>query len=175
MNTFRTKASILCLSALLALAMGCTRQNDVSSKESVQKSLEQAELKDVSVSEDISKNTVTLGGTLHSDDAKQKAGDVAKAAAPNRVIVNEISVQPVGFESQAKDISSNLDDGIQNNYKAALIASGLDKQDISYDVKNGVIMLKGKVVTPQQRQQAQTVAENIPNVQQVVNEIQVKR
>ena len=34
------------------------------------KALEQAELTDVSVTEDRDKNTVTLGGKVHSDDAK---------------------------------------------------------------------------------------------------------
>src|SRR5919198_2750876 len=124
MNTFKGRTLILCLVALLTLAVACSRQNQASYKDSVQKSLEQAELKDVNVSEDRDKNTITLSGTLHSDDAKQKAEDVAKAAAPNRVIVNEIAVRPVGYESQAKDINNNLDDGIQNNYKAALISSG---------------------------------------------------
>jgi hypothetical protein len=71
--------------------------------------LEQAELKDVSVSEDKDKNTIALGGT-HSEEAKAKAGDVAKAAANTRIIANEISVQPVGSESEARGVTSNLDD-----------------------------------------------------------------
>jgi osmotically-inducible protein OsmY len=45
-----------------------------------------------------------LGGTVHSDDAKSKAADVAKEAAGNRTVVNEVSVQPVGAESDAKSI-----------------------------------------------------------------------
>jgi osmotically-inducible protein OsmY len=75
--------------------------------------LEQAELKDVTVSEDRDKNTITLGGTVHSDEAKAKAAEVAKAPANTRIIANEISVQPVGAESEAKEITSNLDDSIE--------------------------------------------------------------
>ena len=41
-------------------------------KDSVTTALAQADLKDVSVSEDADKNTVTLGGTLHSNEAKQQ-------------------------------------------------------------------------------------------------------
>ena len=72
-------------------------------------------------------------------------------------------------------MASNLDDGIENNYKAALIEKGLDKENIKFDVKNGVLTLKGRVKTVPQRQEAQQLAQNIPNVRQVLNEIEVKR
>ena len=80
----------------------------------------------------------------------------------------------MGQESQAKDVASNLDDGIKKNFKAALIARGLDK-DVRFDAKNGVLTLKGKVKSPTQRKQAEQLAQNIPHVQQVLNEIDVRR
>ena len=161
---------------LLLLTVACTqRANDVSYKDSVKKALEQAELKDVTVDEDRDKNTITLGGKLHSENAKQQAGEIAQAAAGTRVIANEISVQPVGFESEAKKIGSNVDDAIEKNYKAALISKGLDKQRIDFKANNGVLTLKGKVKSPEQRQQAEQVAANVPNVAQVVNQIEVNR
>jgi len=144
-------------------------------KDAVKKALAQAELKDVTVDEDRDRNLVTLGGTLHSDEAKTKAGDVAKAAAGNRIIANEIGIQPVGLESEAKSIASNLDDGIESNFKAALISNSLHKQLIRVAVKNGVLTLKGTVEIPEQREQARQVAAHVPNVQQVVNEIEVRR
>ena len=85
-------------------------------------------------------------------------------------MVNEVTVEPVGQESEAKNIASNLDDGIENNYKAALVSNGLDKQHIRFDAKNGVITLKGGLKTPTQRKEAEQVAQAVPNVQQVVNE-----
>jgi osmotically-inducible protein OsmY len=161
--------------ACLLLSSACSRQDTVSYKVDVKKALEQAELKDVSVSEDKDKNTITLGGTVHSDEAKAKAADVAKAAASPRVIANEISVQPVGAESEAKDVASNLDDAIEKNYKAALISSRLDKQHISFKAKNGALTLTGSVHSASERQEAQKLASGIPNVQQVVNQIEVRR
>jgi hyperosmotically inducible protein len=172
------KSLVTLLAAILVLlsTIACSEHaNNVSYKDNVQKALEQADLKDVSVSEDNDKNTITLGGKVHSENAKQQAAEVAQAAAGSRIIANEISVEPAGSESEAKKIESNLDDGIENNYKAALVAKGLDKQDIDFDAKNGVLTLKGKVKSPAQRQEAQQLAANIPNVAQVVNEIQVKR
>ena len=160
---------------LLAIGGACSKQQSVSYKTSVKNALEQADLKDVNVSEDVDKNTITLGGTLHSDDAKQRAGDVAKASAGTRVVVNEVSVQPLGMESESKDIASNLDDGIEKNYKAALISKGLSKEHIKFDAKNGVLTLKGDVKTTAERAQAEQLAQAVPNVQQVLNEIDVKR
>ena len=89
--------------------------------------------------------------------------------------MNEISIRPVGAESDAKSMASDLDDGIEKNYKAALIANHLNKQHIDFNAKNGVLTLKGSVETADERRQAQTAAANVPNVQQVLNQIEVKR
>ena len=95
---------------LLLSTVACTqRANDVSYKDEVKKALEQADLKDVTVDEDRDKNTITLHGTLHSENAKQQAGEIAQAVGGSRVIANEISVEPVGVESQAKKIESNVE------------------------------------------------------------------
>jgi hyperosmotically inducible periplasmic protein len=170
-----TSAAIATL-LLCVLCVACSSSRDNTSyRDSVKKALEQAELTDVSVAEDRDKNTVTLGGTVHSDDAKSKAADVAKEAAGNRTVVNEVSVQPVGAESDAKSIASNVDEAIEKNYKAALISTGLEKQHIDFKAKNGVLILKGSVKTVAQRQEAQSAAARVPNVQQVLNQINVKR
>lgn len=172
------KFALLVALPALMLCLACSSErtaNNVSYKDQVKQSLEQADLTDVSVSEDKDKNTITLGGTVHSESAKTDAGNVARAAAGTRVVANEISVQPVGAESQAKDIASNLDDGIENNYKAVLIAKGLDKEHINFDAKNGVLTLKGSVKTPPARKEAEQLAQSVPNVQQVLNQLRVKR
>jgi len=166
-------AAVLVLT-LIALCLACTNQRN-SYKASVEQGLQEADLKDVTVSEDAYKNTITLGGTLHSNDAKARAGDVAKANAGSRIIANEISVQPVGAESEAKNEAAALDDGIEKNYEAALISSRLDKQHIDYRAKNRVLTLAGSVRTSHERQEAEQLAGKVPNVQQVVNQIDVKR
>ena len=166
----------LAVMALLLTAVACSSRTDSANfKDNVQNALAQADLKGVTVSEDADKNTITLGGKLHSEDAKQQAGQVALSAAGNRIIANQISVEPVGNESDARKIESNVDDAIEKNYKAAIISKGLDKQDIRFDSKNGVLTLKGKVKSMEQRQLAEQVASSVPEVGQVVNEIEVKR
>src|SRR5215472_668433 len=156
------------------IGVACNK-TEASYKGSVKNALEQADLKDVTVSEDSAKNTITLGGTLHSDDAKSRAASIAQSNAGPRIVANEISVQPVGNEGEARKVQSNLDDGIENNYKAALISKGLDKQHIRYDAKNGVLTLTGSVRNTKEKQQAEQLAKYTPNVQQVLNQIEIQR
>lgn len=166
---------MIALSVLaIFFALGCSHSNNPPLKDNVKKALQQADLQNVTVNEDRGKNLITLGGTVHSPDSKTKAMDVAKSAAPNRVIANEISVQPVDQESAAKKISSDVDTAIEKEYQAVLIANHLD-HGVRYHAKNGVLTLTGKVDTPDDRQTAQQLASSVPNVQQVINELQVKR
>ena len=172
-----TKLPFIIVAALvtgMALGVGCNKANG-NYHDAVQNALVQADLKGVDVTENSAKNTITLGGTLHSDDAKTRAGQIAQANAGPRIVANEITVEPVGNEGEAKKEQTNLDDGIENNCKANLISKGLDKQNIHCSAKNGVLTLKGSVKNPVQRKTAEQLAQNVPNVQQVVNEIQVRR
>ncbi len=71
--------------------------------------------------------------------------------------------------------ASSLDSGIEDNYKAALQAhKNLDAQSISYSSTNGSLVLKGSVKTQAQRNEANKLARAVPNVKEVVNEIEVK-
>lgn len=51
----------------------------------------------------------------------------------------------------AKDEATALDQGIEKNYKAALISTHLGKQHIDYGAKNGVLTLTGSVHSTAQR------------------------
>jgi osmotically-inducible protein OsmY len=158
------------------VALGCSnRSSNPPLKDNVKKALQQADLQNVTVDENQDKNLITLGGAVHSDEAKARAMEVAKSAAPSRVIANQISVQPVDQESAARKISGDVDSAIEKEYQAVLIANHLDNQSIHYKAKNGVLTLSGKVDMPDDRQAAQRLASGVPNVQQVINELQVKR
>jgi len=45
---------------------------------------------------------------------------------------------------------------------------------VKYEVKNGVVMLTGEVNSQHKRDFAEKVANGVPNVRQVVNDLQVK-
>jgi hyperosmotically inducible periplasmic protein len=172
------KMNKLCLS-LLALIIagtliGCSRNTqspDVSGD--IRKSLDQAGLKDVTVSQDRDKGVVTLGGHVAADADKTQAESIAKANAGGQVVADEIAVLPAGAEHDAKTVNSDLDKGIEKNLDAALIQNHLEK-GVSYSVNNGVVTLKGNVNSQSKRAQAEKIATSVPNVQQVVNDLQVK-
>lgn len=167
-----------CSVSLAVLAMGaligCSstpKSADVS--DGIRKSLDASNLKHVSVSEDRDKGVVTLTGNVAAENEKAQAESIAKSMAGALVVANQIAVIPPGAESDAKAINSDLDKGIDKNLDAALIAQSMRK-GISYSVKNGVVTLTGEVNSQAARSQAQSVAAGVPNVQQVVNELQVK-
>ncbi|MGB8129845.1 MAG: BON domain-containing protein [Candidatus Angelobacter sp.] len=161
---------------LLFVAIGCTsnRANTPDVKDQVSKALANAGYKDVKVATNNDKQLVTLAGDVKTQEDKDKAEDLAKSAAAGFVVSNEIGVRPEGVEGDAKKIDSNVDDAIEKDFKAVIIANRLEKQHIRFDAKNGVLTLKGNVDSPGQRQQVEKLAASVPNVQQVVNELDVK-
>jgi osmotically-inducible protein OsmY len=64
-------------------------------------------------------------------------------------------------------------DGYVSHLDAALIQNGLQKS-VKYDFKNGVVTLTGEVNSQSKRAQAADIASSVPNVQQVVNYLQIK-
>jgi len=171
-----TKLFVILLAAfVIGTVLGCsmfsTKSPDVS--DSIRKSLDQAGLKDVSVSQDRDKGIVTLGGQVSSNDQKAQAESLAKSIAGAQVVANQIAVLPAGAEREAKAINSDLDEGIEKNLDAALIQNKMHN-NVKYAVKSGVVTLTGEVNSPDKRAFAEKVATGVPNVQQVVNNLQVK-
>ena len=172
------KVRSLCLAVLpvvMAGAMlGCSDTNkspDVS--DNIRRSLDQAGYKDVSVSQDRDKGVVTLSGTVATDSDKAQVESIAKSGAGSQVVADQIAVRPPGNETDAKTVDSDMDKAIEKNLDAVLVKNKLDKH-VRYDVKNGVVTLKGDAMSTARRAQVEKVASGVPNVKQVVNEIEVK-
>ncbi len=121
----RTKTLGIFAVISLVVCMACSKQQNsrISYEDGVKNALKQAELTAVNVSEDAHKNTITLGGKVHSEDAKLEAARIAQTAGGDRLIVNEISVQPVGVESDAKDVAKNSDDAIEKELQGIVDCS----------------------------------------------------
>ena len=176
-----TLRSRVVLVAIVTLAVcgaftivGCNQSKHPDEKDAVNNAMTANNLGAVDVSQDRGKGVMTLKGDLESEDKKNQAETVAKQAAPDYVIANEIGVRPPD-NGQSKAVDSSQDNGIEDNYKAALKAhQDLDAQSISYKAKNGTLVLSGSVKTLAQKSEAGKLAKTIPNVKQVVNEIEVK-
>jgi hyperosmotically inducible periplasmic protein len=169
---------LLCLTAPLLLAGSLASCSDNNAKspdvsDNIRKGLDQAGLKDVSVSQDRDKGVVSLGGTAASEGDKAQAESIARNYAGSQVLSDQIAVRPPGDESISKKVDSDLDKGIDKNLEAVLVRRKLDS-DVKYDVKNGVVTLNGKVRSQSERAAVERLAGGVPNVKQVVNELEVK-
>jgi len=169
------KRLILVSFVLTAFLAGCspTPAKSPDVKDRVRTALDTQGLKDVSVAQDRDKGVVTLSGKVASEAQKATAASVAQGIAAGQVVANEIVVTPPGAESDAKKIDSALDDGIESNMKALLVKLGSPK-DVDYKVKAGVVTLTGSVNSQARRSDIEKAAAGVPNVKQVVNELQVK-
>jgi hyperosmotically inducible protein len=174
MTTFRLSVAVLALIAVGTL-VGCAAATEKSPavSDSIRSALDSAGLKSVSVSQDRDKGIVTLGGQVASDRDKAQAESLAKSLAGSQVVANEIAVIPVGGEADAKVVNADLDKGIEMNLDAALVQNKMH-DIVKYAVKSGVVTLTGDVTSPELRDDAERVAKGVPNVQQVVNDLQVK-
>jgi hyperosmotically inducible protein len=174
MKTIRLSLAVIALLAAGTLA-GCsgTAAKSPEVADNIRKSLDQAGLKDVSISQDRDKGVVTLAGQVGSENDKSQAESIAKSFAGSQVVADEIAVVPAGREKDAKAVNSDLDKGIEQNLDAALIESKLH-ENVKYEVKSGVVTLNGEVNSQSKRERAESVANRVPNVKQVVNDLQVK-
>jgi osmotically-inducible protein OsmY len=82
-------------------------------------------------------------------------------------------VTPLGAGSDVKKASNEVDDGIDRAMNA-LLKNKQPGDDISYDVKSGVVTLTGSVNSQGRRTQVENQAKKLANVTQVVNELDVK-
>jgi osmotically-inducible protein OsmY len=166
-------ASCVLATVLVGLLAGCSSTKTPEVADGIRKALDQAGLNDVTVTQDRDKGVVTLGGKVPVDNAKAQAEAIAKGLAGAQVVANEIAVLPANAASDTKTLYADLDKGIQSNLDAALIQNKIPGT-IRHTAKNGVVTLSGTVDSQDSRAQAQQVASSVPNVQQVVNELQIK-
>lgn len=174
MKMFKPYLSWLLLAAVGTLA-GCATAptQAVAVSDSIRASLDQAGLKDVLVSQDRDKGVVTLSGNVAADDDKLRAAAIASSIAGAQIVANQIAVLTPGAEGDDKKVNVALDQGIENNLDAALITAKLH-ENVKYRVKNHVVTLTGEVDSQVKRARAEEIAAAVLNVEQVVNELQVK-
>lgn len=169
---FSLLAGSILLGGAMAIA-GC-HQSYPDAKGAVNDSLKANNLGAVDVSQDRDKGVMTLKGNVASSSDKQQAETLTKQAAPTYTIADEIGVRPPD-EQNAGAVASKEDSAIEDNFKAAIKAhQNLDDQSIHGSAKNGTLVITGSVKTPSQKTEVSSLAKRVPDVQQVVNELEVK-
>jgi osmotically-inducible protein OsmY len=169
---FKTGMISFCLIALLSVG-ACTTRKTVDVSDNIRKSLDQAGFKDVTVSQDHDKGVVNLTGQVATESDKAQAEAIAKANSGGQVVADEIAVLPANNQETAKTVYADHDAAIKKDLHAALTEKRLSK-NVKYSVKNGVVKLTGKVDSQASRSEAAKIAASVPNVQQVVNELEVR-
>jgi hyperosmotically inducible protein len=169
-STFGLLAVVI--AGTLAGCSSTSKSPEVAS--SIRKSLDQAGYKDISVSQDREKGVVTLTGHVPGDTDKMQAEQLAKSIAGNQLVADEVVVLPPGEMSADRAIDADVDKSIERLLDATLIQNNLH-DSVKYSAKNGVVILTGDVNSQDLRDQVQQLAAAVPHVQQVINEIQVKK
>ena len=175
-NNLAWKAVATASLAGILMIGGCNNgPKYADSKDAVNNSLTQNNLGSIHVAQDRDKGVMTLTGTVPNDGQKMQAENVAKQAAPTYTVADEIAVVPPNDAGATKAANSDTDNAIEDYYKADLKKHrDLNAQSISIKAKNGAVVLSGSVKTAAQKREAEKLAKSVPNVQQVVNEIEVK-
>ncbi len=169
---FLLAGAVLVVSAMIVA--GCQSSNHPDEKAAVTSSLNNDNLGSVNVSQDREKGIMTLKGNVASEADRQQAENIAKQSAPDYAIADEIGVRPPDVQN-AGAVASDLDSAIEDNFKATIKAhENLNDQSIHASAKNGTLIITGSVKTPNQKTEVSTLAKHVPNVQEVVNELDVK-
>ncbi len=176
------------ITALIALTLmaGCNNKKETTTtsagnpiatgdvKSTISKQLDAANLGDVKVDVDQDKKLITLRGDVKDEASKARAEQIAKDNATTFAVANEIGVRPENAKGDAKEVSKDLDDAIEKDYKAALIAHHLNKYSVHYKSVNQVLEISGSVKSNSVRSQLEALAKDVPNVKEVVNKVKTK-
>lgn len=119
---------------------------------------------------------VTLTGQTPTEVDKQLAGNVAKDIPDVKGVDNQIQVNPgvKPSESSVREGMRVADLEIRADLNERLVSSqGLKGQSIQTLVQDRIVTLTGRVETPAQKAGAEQVARSVPNVVEVINNLEV--
>lgn len=175
-----TSTSRLAVGCIMVLGFwmlgGCQQHKTLHPdvKENVTTALKNNHFDTLNVSEDREKGILTVTGSVPSEGQKAQVESLIHTAAPDYVVADEVGVRPPGAEKDAHKIASDVDQAIEKNFSAMVKGhKDLDDEGIQATAKNGTLVLKGSVKTPKEKNLAGDLAKSVPNVQQVVNELEV--
>jgi hyperosmotically inducible protein len=156
---------------------GCSGMLHPDEQAAVYKSLNSHYLSSVMVDQDRRSGVMKLNGVVGGTDRKARAEQLAKEAAPDYTIQDNLRVDTSGIQGMisAAASKSELDSAIEDHFKASIKAhKDLDRQSIQYWANGGTLTLKGAVKSEREKREAEDLAKKVPQVQHVVNDLEVK-
>jgi osmotically-inducible protein OsmY len=153
---------------------------------------EQLKAANLSVIADADKKETTLSGTVKSSALRSKAVDLAKSAEPDLKVNDMIELKPGELArkdfteelarrewEKAKQAGDRVGKQVEDAWIHAKVVAKLigdpdaPVRSINVDVISNVVTLRGKVGTPEEKSEAQRLAQEIEGVERVENQLKV--
>ncbi|MEJ2054177.1 MAG: BON domain-containing protein [Calditrichaceae bacterium] len=109
---------------------------------------------------------VTLAGTVNNMLAKDRAVKIVESIKGVRSIVNRIDVEPL-IKRSDDDIKTEVENALLND-------PATETYEIDVKVKDGAVTLSGEVQSWAEKELCATVAEGVPGVSDLNNEISIR-
>lgn len=150
------------------IAPACGRAD---TKENVERALEQANLRTVTVDVDDGARIVHLKGTVGSTSDRTRAAEVAAAAVgTSGRVLNELTVEGLNAET-----AGALDDEIEDVLDRTIDADPvLRERDVNFEVANGAVTVTGSVRTAAEKDRVNRIVESAPGVKDFANALEIR-
>jgi len=157
------------LTIAVSAVYGCQRGPDT--KGDVRKALDQANMPAVDVKVDTDEHIVHLKGVVGSMAERSRAQEVADAVVgTSGRVLNELTVKGVNDTTAGDldgDVRKNLDKMIDND-------PTLKQRDITFEVVNGMVTIKGNVRTVDEKNRVGDMTKAAAGVKDVANGLQIE-
>src|SRR5436190_3164744 len=160
----------LALTAMLGVA-ACSNPSVPNPTDHAERALKDAKLDHVKFDWDKDARVAHLKGTVDSASEKSRAEEVANAAVgTSGRVVNEVTIEGV------TDKTADDNDGrIKTDLKRAVNDDPLLRdRDITFEVNNGAVTVKGDVRTAAEKNKVTDIVKAEPGVKDMANALEIK-
>jgi osmotically-inducible protein OsmY len=156
---------------LFAMAGTAACSTGPNPTDNITKALKAANFNEVTVTWDGGTHIAHLKGTVDRSADRQRAEDVAAAAAgSDGKVLNEITIKGLNEKT-----AGNLDGEIKSQLKQMVKNDPiLRDRDLSFDVNNGVVTVKGDVQTADEKTKVTELVRAAPGVKDMANAVEIK-
>jgi osmotically-inducible protein OsmY len=169
MQLLNRVATAFFLIAVLAAASACA--SGPNPTDNVTKALRAANLNEVTVDWDRGAHIAHLKGTVDRSADRQRAEEVASAAVgQDGRVLNEITIKGLN-EKTAGNLDGQIKDQLKDMVKSDPI---LRDRDLSFEVNNGVVTVKGDVQTADEKTKVTELVRAAPGVKDMANAVEIK-
>jgi osmotically-inducible protein OsmY len=157
------------LTTALAAGGGCA--SGPNPTDNATKALRAANLNEVTVEWDRRARIAHLRGTVDRSPDRQRAEEVANAAVgQDGRVLNEITIKGLN-----EKIAGNLDGQIKDQLKEMAKSDPiLRDRDLTFEVNNGVVTVKGDVQTADEKTKVGELVRAAPGVKDMANAVEIK-